>query len=157
MRRCFWGFILLIIFSNNLSSQIRSKLPNDVGMELAGKSLIYSFSGQYTISNRIGLSGGISLFGMSEEGDNNLVIFVPMGARFYFLKKNASPYFTSGIVLLNLAPMLLLFKSEEKYNYFGLGFEYRADSGILVRGTLYCLQNENYFLIWPGIHVGFAF
>jgi hypothetical protein len=132
----------------------RDSLRSDFGIELLGKSALYSFSYQYMVVPEMGVQVGVSALGGSVT--DATVLFVPLGAKLYFVPKNGSPFVTGGLVALtgtaDSGPI-----ESATYGYAGVGFEYRASGGFLFRGTAYGLIAGGEFLIWPGLHIGYAF
>jgi len=136
--------------------QSRESLRSDFGLELLGKSVLYSFSFQYMVVPQIGVQLGVSaLGGSATEGT---VVFIPVGAKLYFIPKNGSPFVTGGVVVLTgTSDSGPLGSDTHTYGYGGLGFEYRATGGFVFRGTAYGLIAGGEFIIWPGLHIGYAF
>ena len=151
--------LLAVCFQADASAQSRLEYPNDFGFELAGKSLVYSFTYQRMLNHFIGIEGGISAIGGGDSDDNATVLFFPLGAKAYLLPKNGSPFITGGIVFINASVDSGPFdeSASSSYAYAGLGFEFRAEGGFIFRGTAYGLISEGSFFIWPGLHVGYAF
>ena len=152
--------LFLSMFSQSAAiAQSRTKLPNDFGIELLGKSLLYSFTYQRMIGHALGLEGGLSALGGGSSEQNTTVIFIPVGAKFYIVPKNGSPFLTGGAVLVTASVESGPFRdsSSDTYGYAGLGFEYRSTGGFLFRGTAYGLFSGGDFFIWPGLHVSYAF
>jgi hypothetical protein len=148
-------FILFSMLSINAAqAQSRTTLPNDFGFEFLGKALGYSLSYQRMVTSYLGLQAGLSALGEDED----TIVFLPFGGQFYFISKNGSPLLTGGIVVLtgDIDTDLVLIESTT-YGYAGLGFEYRTERGFLFRGTIYGLFTGDDSLIWPGVHVGYAF
>ena len=153
-------FIFLAIFlQGEALAQSRLEFPNDFGIEIGGKSLVYSFTYQRMLNHHFALEGGISALGGSGSDGNTSVIFFPVGAKAYLLPKNGSPFITGGIVFINASVDSGPFdeSASNSYTYAGLGFEFRAEGGFIFRGTAYALINDGNFFIWPGLHVGYAF
>jgi hypothetical protein len=150
---------LSVFFQNAAIAQSRTALPNDFGIELLGKAALYSFSYQRMASSALGLQIGVGALGGGGSDDNVLLVFIPVGAKFYFIQKNGSPFLTGGMVFLNASAESGPFSDSESgnYSYLGLGFEYRATGGFIFRGTAYGLISDGSFFIWPGLHVGYAF
>ena len=149
-------FIGLSTFAHkSVHAQSRTTLKNDFGIELLGKAAIYSFSYQRLVTPSVGLEVGLSALGGSGAG----VVFLPIGARYYVISKNFSPYFTAGITpvfgTIDTGPDDL--SGWTKYGYVGPGFEFRSPGGFLFRGTLYALFADGGLFFWPGLNVGFAF
>ena len=151
----FTTLMLFSVFSkNSVLAQSRTTLRNDFGIELLGKALIYSFSYQRMVTPRVGLQAGFGVLGGSAV-DGTVALF-PVSAKFYFLSGNGSPFVTGGIVGVTAdvdsGPV-----ESATYGHAGLGFEIRSDSGFVFRGAAYTLIAEGEFLIWPGLHFGYAF
>jgi hypothetical protein len=140
---------------------VREKLKSDVGIELLGRALLYSFNYQYTPVKQFGLEVGLGAFGGGDVGDNTTLIFVPFGGKFYIIPKDGSLYLAAGGVFLNANTDSGPFDDSESnstsYGYLGLGFEYRSEGGLLFRGSAYGLIKGGGFFIWPGLTVGYAF
>ena len=141
----------MAITAGGATAQTRDSLRSDFGIELLGKAIVYSFSYQRMVSSNVGLQTGISAWG----GSDDFFLAIPIGARAYFSRKSSSPFLTGGTVLVtgdtfddDLGTVV---------GYVGLGFEFRGESGLLFRGSLYSLFDEGEFLIWPGLNVGYAF
>jgi hypothetical protein len=141
------------------TSGTRLALPNDMSIELLGKSVLYTFGYQHMIGNFVGLEAGLSAIGGGTTGDNATVVFVPVGAKFYMIPKDGSLYLTGGVVFVTASFDAGPFDDtgSDAYSYLGLGMEYRSPSGLLFRGTAYGLIEGDGFFIWPGLTVGYAF
>ena len=104
-----------------------------------------------------GVQAGIgALGGSSTDGS---VIFVPLGARYYFIPKIGSPFVTGGFVYASASSGSGPFDDDSEsttYSYAGLGFEVRSLSGFVFRGTAYALISGGEYFIWPGINIGYA-
>ena len=150
---------LTLPLHNSAIAQSREALPNDFGIELLGKSLIYNFSYQRMVSSPLGLQVGFGALGGGGSDDNALIVFIPVGAKFYIIPKNGSPFLTGGLVFVTTSVESGPFSdsASDSYGYAGLGFEYRATGGFIFRGTAYGLISEGSFFIWPGLHIGYAF
>lgn len=138
----------------------REKMPNDIGIELLGKSIIYSFYYQRTINRYVGLEAGLSALGGGSASDNSTIIFFPIGARLYVIPENGTFFISGGAVLLTATTHNGPFgddTSSASYGYVGPGFEFRSESGLLFRGTAYSLVSDGGFFIWPGLTLGFGF
>jgi hypothetical protein len=141
-------------------SLVREKLPNDIGIELLGKSLIYSFYYQRTLNRNLGLEAGLGALGGSSGDDNATLLFFPVGAKFYVIPKNGTFFISGGAVFLNASTGKGPFSddsSSSSYGYLGPGFEFRSETGFLFRGTAYGLIAGGGFFIWPGLTVGYGF
>lgn len=159
------GVLLLIVmsipvfFGGTALAQSRVDLPNDTGIELLGRSLLYTFSYQRQLNQTFAVEAGISAFGGSGDGDTNLILFFPIGAKVYLIPKNGSIYLSGGINFATNATDSGPFDDDSSttFGYAGPGFEYRSPSGFVFRGTAYGLIAGGGFFIWPGLYVGYAF
>lgn len=146
--------VLLLAPGGGTLAGSKTDLPNDVTIELLGKSLIYSFSYQNTIAEQLGLEFGVSVLG----GSGGSVTFIYGGPRVYLTPANAAPCIAAVVVGLTASTGSGPFNDEVStyYFYLGPGFEYRSSSGFLFRGTVYALVRNGFF-VWPGVQVGVAF
>ncbi|NND70278.1 MAG: hypothetical protein HKN43_01735 [Rhodothermales bacterium] len=144
--------LFLIAIPESAHAQSRDSLRTDFGIELLGKGLLYSFSYQQMLSSSFGVHASLEAIG----GSDALVVAVPFGGTAYLVNKDGSPFVSGGIgVLLGSGEIDDL--TGTLYGFLGPGFEYRANSGFVFRGTLYGLIRNDGFLLWPGLHVGYAF
>jgi hypothetical protein len=152
------GVVLLIVVlfpAASLLAQSRAEKPNDFTLELGGRCIIYVLSYQRIMSEQIGLEIGASMIG----GTDASVIFLSGGARFYLMKKNATPCLAGGIVFITAATGAGPFSADSEsgvYFYASPGFEYRTSGGFLLRASVNFLIREGFF-VWPGLTLGVAF
>ena len=146
------------------SAGIRQALPNDISIELLGRSGFYTFGYQRMIGNPIGLEAGLSALGGGTSDNNATVVFVPLGVKLYLIPNDGSVYLTGGVVLVTASFHSSLVPAEDNeddksgsYSYLGLGMEYRSKAGLLFRGTAYGLIAGGGFVILPGLTAGYAF
>jgi hypothetical protein len=149
-------FIGLSTFAHeSVHAQSRTLLKNDFGIEFLGKAVIYSFSYQRMVTPQVGLEVGLSALG----GSGAAVAFIPVGARYYVISKNHSPFITAGMTpvfgTIDTGPDNL--SGWTKYGYVGPGFEFRSQGGFLFRATAYMLFSGGGYFFWPGLNVGYAF
>ena len=137
----------------------RMSARNDVGIELLGKALIYSFTYQRMVAKSLGLEVGIGALGGGSSGENTTVVFLPVSAKIYLIPKDGSLYLTAGAVLVTAAVDEGPFDGSASnfYGQVGLGFEFRSAGGFLFRGTAYGLFADGGYFIWPGLTLGYAF
>ena len=135
----------------------RERMKSDVGIELLGKAVLYSFYYQYTPTKQFGLEVGLGALGGGTGSDNATIIFLPIGAKFYLIPKDGSLYLAGGVVPLTAGTDSGPFDETNTYSYLGIGFEFRSDTGFLFRGSAYGLIAEGGFFIWPGLTLGYAF
>jgi hypothetical protein len=138
-----------------MGQESKVELQNDVNIELLGRCLLYSFSYQRLINPTFGLELGMSVLG----GSNSSILFFTGGCRIYLLKNNATPCISGGIVVVTAPSNSGPFSDNQNstsYGYIGPGFEYRSPGGFILRGTVYFLIRDGFF-VWPGAQVGVAF
>ncbi len=147
----------LLLSAGSLLAQSRTEKPNDFTIELGGKAFVYSLSYQRMVGDMFGLEIGASFIGGAGGGESGGVIFLTGGGRFYFIKKNASPTLSAGVVYVTAATDAGPLEGESGvYFYVNPGFEFRQSSGFVVRGGVYFLIKEG-FWVWPGLQLGIAF
>ena len=144
---------------NGLMAGSRKDSPNAVDLELAGKCLLYSFSYQRMLAEPFGIEVGVSALGEGSSESSTSLLFFTFGGKLYIIQGNASPYIGAGIVALSAAATAGPFSSDGTgtYGYISPGFEFRSESGFLVRGSVYALIGGGGFFVWPGLSVGVAF
>lgn len=137
----------------------RTTMKNDVGIELLGKAVIYSFNYQRMVSRSVGLEVGLGALGGGGSGSGGSIVFVPVGAKFYLIPKDGSIYLTAGGVFITGTVTDGPFSdgASDVYGFAGLGFEFRSPGGFTFRGTAYSLIAEGGWFIWPGLSLGYAF
>ncbi len=137
---------------------VRATMPNDVGIELLGKALLYSFSYQRMVSTSVGLEAGFGAFGGGGTSSSSAILFFPVSAKLYLIPKDGTLYLTGGAVLVTASTTSGPFENAtDFYGDAGLGFEFRSTGGFLFRGTAYVLFGSGGYFIWPGLTVGYAF
>jgi hypothetical protein len=137
---------------------VRATMRNDVGIELLGKALAYSFSYQRMVGNALGLEVAVGALGGGGSSTSSTILFLPVGAKFYLIPKDGTLFLTGGAVLVSASTTSGPFDSAtDFYGDVGLGFEFRSPGGFLFRGTAYGLFANGGYFIWPGITLGYAF
>jgi len=137
---------------------VRATMRNDVGIELLGRAVAYSFTYQRMVGNALGLEAGLGVLGGSGSSSSTSIVFVPVSARFYLIPKDGTLYLTGGAVLVSASTTSGPFDTATNfYGNLGLGFEFRSPGGFLFRGTAYGLFADGGYFIWPGISFGYAF
>ena len=137
---------------------VRATMRNDVGIELLGKALLYSFSYQRMVGTSLGLEAGFGALGGSGSSGSTAILFFPVSAKLYLIPKDGTLYLTGGAVLVTASTSSGPFdNATDFYGDVGLGFEFRSPGGFLFRGTAYALFADGGYFIWPGITVGYAF
>ena len=147
-----------LLFPVSTSAQSRADLPNAFGIELLGRSALYSFIYQRNIGNPLAIEAGFSALGGGGSEDATLIMFIPIGGKLYFVPKNGSPFIAGGINIVTATMDSGPFGDDntDSFFYLGLGFEYRSPAGFLFSGTAYGLVAGGTVFIWPGLHVGYA-
>jgi hypothetical protein len=148
--------MVLLLPVAGLLAQSRAEKPNDFTIELGGKCIAYSLSYQRMVGEMFGLEIGASFLGGGTGGDSDSIIFLSGGGRFYFLKKNASPTLSGGLVYVTSPTDAGPIEGSGVYFYINPGFEFRQSSGFVVRGGVNFLIKDGFF-VWPGIQLGIAF
>lgn len=148
--------MVLLLPIAGLLAQSRAEKPNDFTIELGGKSILYSLSYQRMVGEMFGLEIGASFLGGAMDGEGGGIIFLSGGGRFYLMKKNASPTLSGGLVYITAATDAGPLEGSGVYFYVNPGFEFRQSSGFVVRGGVYFLIKDGFF-VWPGIQLGIAF
>ena len=148
--------MVLLLPVAGLLAQSRAETPNDFTIELGGRCILYSLSYQRMVGEMFGLEIGASFIGGAIDGEGGGVIFLSGGGRFYFLKKNGTPTLSGGIVYVTSATDAGPIEGSGVYFYANPGFEFRMSSGFVVRGGVYFLIKDGFF-VWPGLQLGIAF
>lgn len=145
--------------AQNPSTLARATMKNDVGIELLGKALLYSFNYQRMMGSSLGLEVGLGALGGGGSASDATVLFVPAGVKFYVIPKDGSIYLTGGGVFVTgfVDSGPFTDGASDAYGYAGLGFEFRSPGGFLFRGTAYSLIGGGGWFIWPALSVGYAF
>lgn len=148
----------VLVLSGSLAAQARAEKPNDFTLGLGGQCILYNLAYQRCLTPNVALEVGASYLGGSSEGDTASAFFLSGGARFYLLKKDASPYISGGVVWASADTDAGPFDGASGvYGYASPGFEYRASGGFVFRGGVYFLFSSGDFFVWPGISLGIAF
>jgi hypothetical protein len=137
----------------------RVTLKNDVGIELLGKALLYSFGYQRTVSPSFGLEVGLGGFGGGGDGTSEAVVFITASAKLYIITKDCCLYLTGGGVIVTGTTDTGPFSDNatDAYGLAGLGFEMRSQGGFTFRITAYTLFGGGGWFVWPGLGLGYAF
>lgn len=156
--------ILLCVAASQSQAQgapkplVRATMRNDVGIELLGKAVVYSFSYQRMVGNSLGLEVAVGALGGGGSSTSSTLLFVPVSAKFYLIPKDGTLYLTGGAVLVSASTTSGPFdNATDFYGDAGLGFEFRSTGGFLFRGTAYVLFANGGYFIWPGLSLGYAF
>ena len=152
----------LLFLAGELAAQSRVEKPNEVNLELGGKSGFYSLCYQRMIGSWTGLEFGLSYIELPHAGEFTPFFSARGGVRLYTTKKSAAFCVSTGIVFVSAAAgiNLLQIKRSTAYFYVSPGFEYRARTGFVLRASVNFLSGPaigDLFFIWPGLALGIAF
>jgi hypothetical protein len=149
---------VLFVSSVALTAQVRTTKPNDVSFELGGKCALYSLAYQRAIGTNFALTADVSMLGATGGGDTVSAFFIGGGARFYLLKKDATPYISGGFMYVTADTDAGPFDGEGGfYGYVSPGFEYRSSGGFVFRGGIYIIIVSGEAIVWPGLSLGYSF
>ncbi len=154
--------VMLLVPSVGLmaQAQMRIQKPNDFNIELGGRCILYTLSYQRMLGQSVALEAGFSYVGTGVEGVSESVFFLTGGARYYFLKRDASPYISGGLVYVSAATdagPLDVSTGSAVYFHVTPGFELRLAGGFVFRGGVNILFRDSFFFVWPGLALGIAF
>lgn len=159
-----WAAVLAVAVASQADAQgprvtTRATMKNDVGIELLGRAVAYSFTYQRMITSSFALDVGLGALGGGGGGEDATIVFFPVGAKFYVIPRDGSLYLTGGAVVVTgtIDSGPFSDSATDAYSFAGLGFEFRSSGGFLFRGTAYGLLGGGEWFIWPGITLGYAF
>ncbi len=150
---------LLLLSAGALTAQVRTTKPNDVTISLGGRCIIWSFDYQRCLTPAFALDASVSYIGGGNSEGSAGVFFLSGGAKYFMLKKPASPYISAGLTWISAGTDAGPFGSDSASNVYFFaspGFEFRSEGGFVFRGGVYFLF-KNSFFVWPGISLGIAF
>ena len=168
---CTTLMLFSVLSKDSVQAQTRTTRRNDVGIELLGKTRLYSLSYQRMITSRVGLQVGFTHppWVSSSKSETKRTA---LGGKLYLPDLGTgSPFATGGIVLKRNSDEAIDPVETEDFLYVGLGYEVRYSGGFFVRATVYALFfSEEYVLrhsddifppqrvtVWPGFYFGYAF
>lgn len=149
--------VVLAPVATSADELVRERARSDIGIELLGKALLYSFSYQYTASRSFGVEAGFGFLGSGTADDNASVAFFPIGAKLYLIPRNGTVFLSGGMTIVTAGTDSGPFEESATFSYLGPGIEFRSESGFLFRGTAYGLIADGEVFVWPGLAVGFTF
>jgi hypothetical protein len=150
--------IALFVSAAALNAQVRTAKPNDVSFELGGKCLLYGLVYQRALGPSFAVEAAVSYFGGSNSEEVASAFFIGGGAKYYILKKDASPYLGAGVMYATADTDAGPFDGAGGfYAYVNPGFEYRMAGGFVFRAGAYVLIVNSNFTVWPGLSLGYAF
>jgi hypothetical protein len=134
---------------------VREKRPNIVGGELIGRSIILTVNYERYFTNVFGLGAGL----MGLATDDGSVFLVPVYVNLNPVGDTKSLYLSAGITFLGGGTAGEV--ESENVITIGVGFQYQAYGGFMVRPALYMLLGDfedgaDYFM-WPGLSIGGSF
>lgn len=141
-----------------------------VGLELLGAALLYSFSGSYLVTDQIALNAGLSYFTLSSSSTGLTykasvgVTQIPLSVSFLFGGPDHHFEVLGGGDLLFASASVSGNGVADRATGSGfipeIGAGYRywpAAGGFHFRATMYGLAIPSNFAIWPGFSFGYAF
>jgi hypothetical protein len=165
---------------DSVQAQTRTTRPNDLGIEVLGTGVLFSFSYQRMITSWVGLQVGFThppslleeLSPLSDSSPDPGNELITLGGKFYLPDLGTgSPFATGGIVLNSNSDEGLDPVETENFPFVGLGYEFRPSDRVVFRATLYAFFFSQEFVLrysdsfvpplrvtpWPGLHVGYTF
>ena len=152
----------------NADEATRMTNPNAVGVEILGRSLLYSVFYDRVMNDDMAAGFGIGSVSTQFAGGGDAGVsatMVPAYLNYYFTRTGNSLYATGGVSLITNASSVTGLKSSTGgYSFnnnsvepnFGAGFESRGDSGFLFRVAGYGLIGAK-VIPWMGFSFGYAF
>lgn len=150
------------------SPNTRVSDPNVFSLELLGRGALYSVNYDHAFGDQMAAGFGFGSVGTelaSGADANQAAYLVPVYFNFYFMKSEGSLFATGGVdMVLNNSKVKALtsttgdveFRSDAILPTLGLGYEYRADGGFLVRAAGYALFGDK-VSPWFGASFGVTF
>jgi len=151
-----------------LAENERVTKPTSVGLELFGRGLLYSVHVDQVLSEELAAGIGYGSVGLKTPGGadlNTSAHMLPVYMNYYFMPEQGSVFATAGANLVlnqsaasgNKAVMSgLVFSSSGVVPNFGVGYENRSPTGVILRVTAYGLIAQSFYP-WFGFDLGFAF
>jgi hypothetical protein len=159
--------VALPLFSPRLQAQSSQSVPrNLLGGELLGRGGLYSINYERLLTNRIGAGGGISLLSLSGGGlfsasGSTTTVILPTYVSWTPVGRTHSPYLSGGFTLLTSRTReFFLGNTESNVGAFGTltaGYQYRSESGIVIRPFVSHISIDEDNFWWPGITLGVSF
>jgi len=152
------------LFSTQLQAQAVPR--NLMGGELLGRGVLYSINYERLLTNRIGVGGGIAVLSVSGAGlfapsSRSTGLILPTYVSWTPVGRTHSPYLAAGVTLsASTADEFLL--GNRRYDSFAFGtltagYQYRSESGIVIRPIISNIFDDRGRHWWPGITLGVSF
>lgn len=139
-----------------------------VGVELLGSGLLYSIMGSYLVTDNIALNGGFSYYSISATSGSTSasvgVGIIPISGSYLFGGPDHHFEVLGGGAILIASASVSGDNISDRASgqgfvpQIGMGYRYwPAEGGFHFRATLYGMFIPDFFQIWPGVSVGYAF
>lgn len=141
-----------------------------IGVELLGAGLLYSFIGSYLVTDQVALNGGISYFTLSSSSTGLTykasvgVTQIPVSVSYLMGGPDHHFEILGGGDLIIASASVTGEGVADKATAsgflpeIGMGYRYWPSAGgFHFRGTLYGLFLSGNFAVWPGLSFGYAF
>ena len=149
-------FLLLLLVPLTVQGEgIREQRPNIVGGELVGRAPILTINYERYFNNVFGIGVGF----LGAANNNGFFGFLPVYLNLNPVGDTKSLYLSAGINFIGGGENLEDTESERLF-FFGVGFQYQATGGFMVRPVLYGIvpsSASDNFIILPGISLGGSF
>ena len=167
----FLGLFGLVFVSHSaeaLTNNTRATNPLALSLELGGRGFLYSLNFDRVLNDNLAAGfgiGNVTANSASLVSASQSSVVIPVYFNYYFMPDAGSFYVTGGADLVTNASGLsgftsspggLSFSSSPILLTFGIGYEFRSDSGYLVRATGYGIYG-NSLIPWGGISFGYSF
>lgn len=149
---CLW---LVLATAPTLHAQARPVAPlpgereNLAGVDVLGRSIVYSFTYETIAPNGVGLAAGVGWLG---SGNGSSIVFLPVAGSWRPARRARRPYFAVGAtVVASSAYEALDTDLHGVLAHVTLGYEITTRDGNLIRPTLTYLIGREIKLVWPGV------
>jgi hypothetical protein len=166
------GLALFSILSAGLpaahAEDERATKPTSVGLELFGRGILWDLHVDEVLSEELAAGIGFGSVGLKTPGGgdlNNSARLIPVYMNYYFMKEQGSVFATLGAdLVLNQDQVAnteatmggVKFNSSGVMPTFGVGYENRSPTGVILQVTAYGLVAKSFYP-WFGFSLGFAF
>ena len=142
--------------------------PTAVSLELFGRGLLYTVEADSMLADNLGAGFGFGTVGLKQHNGpdlNNSAKLMPVYVNYYFQDEQGSLFLTLGASLIfnqndvkgnDSTIGNVNFSSSGVQPSFGLGYENRGPTGMLLRITGYGIVGKQIYP-WFGFSLGYAF
>ena len=145
---------------------IATERPNAISFELLGRGLLYSIDYDRSLSDSIAVGVGYSSWGVDATSSDGTtyaaatIRIIPLYLNYYFYNSGGNRWFvTGGIDIISASFDFDGFRLSGTGAVFtgGVGYEYRAHNGFLIRVNPYIFGGFSAAQVWLGITLGYTF